>query len=250
MRRFFLFGSFLFTFPLLAEFPAGLYENLSFFPETGDVGGYSLEIKKSGNSWTGAMALAEGELGPREKMKNLSCDTSAGRCDFTWTNYDSTQEYTLQKIPGGAVLSVKGQKSSHLLFENGNAIKLGQDDEYYFATGEAYEKPDKSSKALFTLPPFTKVNNPTFDPGEMVQVEYNNKLVYVESVDHVSVEAVTGDKVRFRKTPSLEGEIVTVLPRWTMIGVISTVAEDDKWVMVTIKGKRGYIAKEFVTGYW
>jgi len=57
--------------------------------------------------------------------------------------------------------------------------------------------------------------------------------------------ARTNDNLRIRKSPSIKGEIVTVVPKGTELEVIGDA--DDGWVKISYKSKECYVKSEYLT---
>lgn len=63
------------------------------------------------------------------------------------------------------------------------------------------------------------------------------------SVSEVNADMVTGSRLNLRSEPGTDCEVLTVLPRNT---VISPEQSDGEWIQVTVDGQTGYVSSQFV----
>jgi hypothetical protein len=235
------------SLPVLPEIPLGTFSNMEMSPETGDLTGTEITLKKDRGGLSGECAVAMGEKMPPAPLYNISCDDKAGTCSFSLMENGKKNECSLLWIKGGAILTCKGQRSS-LLFENGKRIDLPPADRLCFASGLVYGTKKGDGPALYNLEQNTQVTLIRLpdDGDSLAEVEYRGKKVYIRVGNFFRTRpgVITGDNVRLRKKPSLDGEIITVFRKGTIVGYIYM--ENEKWARVTCRGQSGYIAAEFV----
>lgn len=237
--------------PLFSELPVGTMGNMHVSPITGDTGGFNLTIQKSKGAYSGQVVIAEGEPYPPIRLDGIACDEKSGSCRFSYRFRNATVQCVLASIPGGAILTRKDDRSL-LLFKDGKEIALPGQDGFYFAEGPAYSAADKSSKVLFTLPKETVVRFVDYntDKEYFAEIEHAGKKAFVtlEFFRASHPQAITGDDVRFRENPSADGKIIQTFRKGTIVGALYD-DESGKWVRISYQGKRGYVSRDFITGY-
>jgi hypothetical protein len=238
------------SLPLFSRIPLGMFGTMRTSPVSGDTGGFEITIKKDKGVFSGEIVIAEGESGAPLPLSAITCDETASSCSFRFLRWNDASSATLTVIGNLAIFAIKGDRS-HLLSEGGKMIELPPADRFCFVEGPAYEHLGDKSRDAYKLAPETRVRFIGFEnePAYMACVEYKGKKVYVEinNFKETRPEAVTGDNVRFREKASLEGAVIATLAKGTIVGRMYD--SNEKWARVSYRGKLGYIAAEYVTGY-
>jgi hypothetical protein len=118
-----------------------------------------------------------------------------------------------------------------------------------------YDSPKSDSKVIQVLSPMTKVKflNSIYDSDKMLaEIEYNGNKGYVDinSVQTSERGVITGEKVRFRKEPNTNSEILLEFSKYTEVGILN----DERsinwkfpgWSMISYQGKIGYVSRDFL----
>ncbi|MBP7736158.1 MAG: SH3 domain-containing protein [Spirochaetes bacterium] len=235
------------SLPVLPEIPLGTFSNMEMSPETGDLTGSEITLKKERDGLSGEYTVAMGEKMPPAPLRSINCDEKAGTCSFVFKESGINKECSLLRIKGGAILTCKGERAS-LLFDNGKRIELPPVDRLCFASGPVYGTKRGDGAVLYTLGQNTRVTLKRLpdDGDSLAEVEHGGKKVFIRggNLFRTRPGVITGDNVRLRKKPSLDGEIITVFRKGTLVGYMYM--ENEKWVRVTCRGQIGYIASEFI----
>ena len=175
--------------PLKAELPLGKFDNMSFFPETGDEGGYEITLKKTGSSFAGELVYAAGERQPAEKLQNITCNEKTGSCEFKCKTLSATQNCSLLKVEGGVILFLKADKKAALLAVTGKPIAPAKEDAALGAVGVGYitgdkvrfrGKPSTKGEIFFEFSRLTKVGIiGRTDDYKWTHIVYKGKIGYV-----------------------------------------------------------------------
>jgi len=108
------------------------------------------------------------------------------------------------------------------------------------------KSPSLSAEIIETLPPRVRVTETEALADGWSAVIYNGSEGFIFSEYLGSRDAVTSDKVNFRKAPSLNAEIIETLPIGTR--VTETEALADGWSAVVYNGSEGFIFSEYLLG--
>jgi hypothetical protein len=240
----------------LTAMPAtGNYSSIQVSPVTGDEFGVILNIKKERDIYSIEFAEISGggdRPTPRDilSFNEFKCDKSSTVCLFVChIDPNPMQNCTLTKIPNGLIFTREADKVSHLLMEERRVIKTDSADEFTWAKGDFYAGPSRGSGVVMNLrdpAPVELVNYTDTEDGPMVEVEYQQKKLFVdyENSGATFPVVITGDRVRFRKSPSTGGEIISQFSRHTVVGGLYP-SDDGKWLYISYRGNRGWVSSEF-----
>jgi hypothetical protein len=240
---------------LFAELPYGNFNSVYVSEISGDQGGYEIEIKPGGKK--GFFAEYMGERQPENPLKKISCKDKENLCEFSFKRPGEKEKggSIILISKNQAILTIKEDNLKKILYKDGKIPEWISPDNFSYAEGKVYEKPTLDSKVLVTLPSMSKVKFLQYmldDPQMMAEIEVNGSKGYVEYNQVGSTERalINGEKVRFRKEPNTNSEILLEFKKYTEIAILGDDRSTDwkypNWTKIIYQGKIGYVSSDFV----